>query len=300
MTTVNDLNCRLLCACNVTYEIAADGRFSPGQPYYDAVGFLKDTPPSIITGGRDGIDACYVGTCSDCVILAFRGTLPPAADVSSLLDWWQDFHARTISVDNLPGKVHEGFYASVQNIWERLLAEVKKQTAGGKPLYITGHSKGAPMATLASLMLNNIEGIKAKDVVTVASPNAGDGAFKKGYDALFSQTHYTYHLDMVPFLPPTKSVAEKFENIPLIGRIFEDYDKYDYQTVGSGIFINGEGQTISEAENPNAYKREIAGDLDDILGHLLLGGFPKVALAHSPTCGFGYMRGICQSTVCGS
>jgi hypothetical protein len=136
--------------------------------------------------------------------------------------------------------------------------------------------------------------------VTVASPNAGDSEFAKGYDALFSQTHYTNHLDMVPFLPPTKSVAEKFEHIPFIGKIFKDYDKYDYQTVGSGIFINGEGETTSEAENPSAYEREIENDLDDILGHLVLAGFPKLALAHSPTCGSGYMQGICQSTVCGS
>jgi hypothetical protein len=67
MTTVNDLNCRLLSACNVTYEIAAD--------------------------------------------------------LSSILDWWQDSHARTISVDNMPGKVHEGFYSSVQNIWKPLTSK---------------------------------------------------------------------------------------------------------------------------------------------------------------------------------
>ncbi len=296
MTATTDLNCRLLCACEVASDIKPDGSFKQVQPYYDAVGFTGE--PAIISGGIEGIDACLVGTCDDCVILAFRGTLPPAKDLPSILDWLQDFLAITISVEGLPGKVHDGFYRSVTKIWKKLLDEVKTQTKGGKPLYITGHSKGASMATLSSIMLNNLEGIKAKDVVTIASPNTGDGEFKKGYDAVFSQTRYTNHLDLVPFLPPTPAFAEKLEDLPLVGELFKDFAKCDYQPVGSGIFVNKEGGTISEAEHPAEYSEAITADLKEIGEKLEKLDIKTIASAHSEDCGSGYMKGVCGDAVC--
>ena len=298
MATITDLNCRLLCACEVASEIKSDGIFSPAQPYYEAVGFIEK--PTIISGGIDLIDACLVGTCSDCIIIAFRGTLPPSFHLPSIFDWLQDFLATTIPVENLPGKVHEGFYHSVTNIWDSLLAEVKLQlkNADGKTLYITGHSKGASMATLTSIMLNNLEGIKAQDVVTIASPNTGDSDFKKGYDAIFSQTRYINHLDLVPFLPPTPALAEVLEKLPLVGEKFKDFIQFDYQPVGSGVYINATGETTTEAKHPLEYPAEILSDLNDIKNKLEALDIKSVASAHSEDCGSGYMRGVCQSTVC--
>jgi hypothetical protein len=148
------LDCRMLSASVCAYYITLDGTFDPAAsaPYYDAVGYTA-APVPFVAG--DDIDACLVGTNGDGVILAFRGTLPPAPlTIASLLDWMGDFTADPISVEGIQGKVHQGFWDDLSLMWEPVLAEIKKQmTANGQklPLYITGHSKGGALASLAAI-----------------------------------------------------------------------------------------------------------------------------------------------------
>ena len=203
-----------------------------------------------------------------------------------------------ISVDGLPGKVHEGFYHSLVNIWEPLVAEVKKQIAGGKPLFITGHSKGASMATLASLLLNNTEKIHAAHVVNIASPNTANSAFKKSYNETITQTHYINHLDVVPFALPTPALAERLEHLPLIGKIFKNLAKFDYQTVGIGVFIPKTGKKIYEDKSPDEYLVAISTDLNDIQTALESLHIISIVEAHDERHGTRYMTRVCQNNAC--
>ena len=66
----------------------------------------------------DDINAGLVGTSEDGIIVAFRGTLGiDFKKVQTLLDWLNNFNAEPVAVDGLKGKVHKGFYDSVQSLW---------------------------------------------------------------------------------------------------------------------------------------------------------------------------------------
>ncbi len=135
--TGSTLQCRLMCASASAYGIdPATGVFTPPEPYYDGAGY-QATPVAIV-GGTKKIDAALVGTTTDGVVVAFRGTIPPGWTINSLLDWLQDFMAEPKAVSGLPGEVHTGFYDAVNAIWSEVQAAVGTPSL---PLYITGHSK---------------------------------------------------------------------------------------------------------------------------------------------------------------
>ena len=295
--SIFSLNCRLLCACEVAEEVLPGKPFSPDPRYLNPIGYHN--PPIIIKGGVDEIDVATLGTNDDGVILAFRGTLPPAPNVPAILDWLQDLLAVTVEVEGLPGRVHMGFYDAIQTIWKPLLAAVTAQVTSGKVLIITGHSKGAAVATIAAYMLHNA-GITAAKVIPFASPNPGDVDFAAGFQKIFSQTRYTNYMDIVPFLPPTPALAKRFEDLPEIGWLFKDFAKWNYAAVGNGIFVQENGSILNQAADPTAYAAAIGADLITI-GKVAetLAGLSEIGNAHSLMCGHGYMKGVCQNAVCG-
>src|SRR5207302_922825 len=96
------------------------------QPFYDGAGFLR--PPATVVAGVENIDACLVGTTADGVVVAFRGTLPiDQPGLNTLLDWFNNFIVLPVPGSGLPGHVHQGFLGSLENLWNPLFEEVKKQ-----------------------------------------------------------------------------------------------------------------------------------------------------------------------------
>ncbi len=126
------LVCRMMSSAACAYKIdTKTTQFTPSQPYYEAVEYK--TLPVPISGGSDNINAVLVGTTSDGIVIACRGTLPPAADLPSMLDWIQDvFFSMPKSVNGLPGKVHSGFYMAVN--FEGMMICLKKNDRSLKRL----------------------------------------------------------------------------------------------------------------------------------------------------------------------
>ena len=171
------LNCRLLCACAGAYDIdPATGRYQPldGDVYRPVVvGYLA--PPTPISGGDDGIDACLVGENADGVLVAFRGTLPPSwQSQASVLDWLQDLLAMPESRPNLPGKVHTGFFDATSAISAAIASEVLRlNPAGSKRVYVTGHSLGGAMASIGAYIMQGAPyAVRIEQVVTFALSTA--------------------------------------------------------------------------------------------------------------------------------
>jgi triacylglycerol lipase len=79
-------------------------------------------------------------------VLAFRGT-----EVSKREDVKIDIEATKISV--LDGRVHSGFRIAYESVARDIEANVLK--LNGIPLYITGHSLGAALATVATQRLEH-------------------------------------------------------------------------------------------------------------------------------------------------
>ena len=173
------LECRLLSACDCAYAIDQNGVFTAPAPYFDAAGFPAVGLPGVPTpfvGGQGNINAALVGTSSDGIVIAFRGTLvADIHDLPSLLDWAQDFEAAPISVACMPGEVHSGFWRGLDTIWNSVLAAVKAiLAAGDKPIYVTGHSKGGGFAHLAAMRLR-AAGIMPAEVYTLHIRRAARG-----------------------------------------------------------------------------------------------------------------------------
>ncbi|MBX7134589.1 MAG: lipase family protein [Fimbriimonadaceae bacterium] len=140
-------------------------------------------------------DACFLGWNADFAILAFRGTANAGGWVSNI--------ARSIP-ESRPrdyyGKIHPGFADGLDSLWEGLLAGLKDPDVAGKPLFITGHSRGGALATLAAQSLVYVH-LPAVAVYTYGAPRVGNSAFAAKYDIA---SHYRVEndKDIVPHVPP--------------------------------------------------------------------------------------------------
>jgi triacylglycerol lipase len=71
------------------------------------------------------------------------------------------------------GRVHRGFKAALDDVWEEMLPEIKILEARGIKIWVTGHSLGAALATLAADRLQDVQGL-----YTFGSPRVGDQGFQ--------------------------------------------------------------------------------------------------------------------------
>jgi triacylglycerol lipase len=298
------LVCRMMSSAACAYNIdTRTTQFTPSQPYYEAVEYK--TLPVPVSGGSDNINAVLVGTTSDGVVAACRGTLPPATDLPSMLDWIQDvFFSMPKSVNGLPGKVHSGFYMAVNSVWEPLLKEVSRQLDAAGPetdLYITGHSKGGGMASILAMLLNNESGLlnlhKPPQVFTFASPKPGDTDFAQVYNAKITQESYENYLDLVPFLPPSDSTIQFFAKIPFLGELFKKAEDWNYSPVGKRCYIEKNGSVVPATSPLDDFR------IGEIAFKFVQDDLQTVVDAHchlckSTDCAGGYMRGACQGDVC--
>lgn len=114
--------------------------------------------------------ALFTRTEPDCAVLVFRGTLglkDLITDVKfALADWLPN-----------AGKVHIGFRDALENVW----SQIETRLAGfPHPVFYTGHSLGAALATLAAARVM-VEGKLPRPAAlyTFGSPRVGDAAFTK-------------------------------------------------------------------------------------------------------------------------
>jgi hypothetical protein len=142
---------------------------------------------------------CYVANNDQFAIVAFRGSefwkkekerdlnevfadVKTNADIR-LTDW------------PLGGKVHRGFERALAEVWFDLLPHVTQLDSQGCKIWMTGHSLGAALATLAAGRYGNVQGL-----YTLGSPRVGNDEFKENWDVK------TYRIvnndDIVARLPP--------------------------------------------------------------------------------------------------
>ena len=76
------------------------------------------------------------------ICMAFRGT-------DEIADWLDNINAFT--TDALFGSFHRGFWNSVEDVWQTMDARVRElQKKLRRPVFLTGHSLGGAMATVAA------------------------------------------------------------------------------------------------------------------------------------------------------
>lgn len=153
---------------------------------------------------------CFVTHSNQIVVLAFRGTEIDNF-VGAFEDWMGNFDFAQVD-DESGGRVHRGFRRDLAEVWTnhgggKSLKEHLRElmTNGTRTLWITGHSLGAALATLAAERCAREGGFTVNGVYTFGSPRVGDSGFKQEYDArgLGSRTYrFVNNVDVCPRIPP--------------------------------------------------------------------------------------------------
>ena len=199
----------------------------------------------------------YVAASEDWIVLAFRGT--QVDDFwSSVIDWTVD--ARFVPVpDRNSHFVHSGFLHAVKEVWGDVRAYVASlQATRLRPLWITGHSLGAALATIAANLACDDQALGLRGVYTYGSPRVGDAAFGRAITA--PVLRFRHNSDLVT-------------NVPL-GLVFRH--------IGMLAFIDGAGHFHGAVTGPEELLLEAgsarmsAGEAHTLAGLLrgLHGGAP--------------------------
>jgi len=151
----------------------------------------------------------YFAARNDLQILVFRGTEPQRPE-----DILTDADCRLITAHG--GRVHKGFHDALKSVITPVAAEIRTLPGNSRKLWLTGHSLGGALATLAVIALDT-HGIHTDGISTYGQPRSGDAAFARAYRNRSngrSYRHVNFH-DCVTMLP-----------LPIMGYRHVGWEKY--------------------------------------------------------------------------
>jgi Lipase (class 3) len=240
------IDVRMICASNWAYAVLVGGEVPPLVPFEVESALAK--PVVGFATGSSRIDAAFIGSGPDGVVLSFRGTLPPSSPdhMQTLQDWLSDLEAVLVVGDKLPGRVHQGFLGALDALWPDVSTAVAQRMAESpvKHLTITGHSKGGAMAHLAAARFALSSIVHGSDITvrTFEGAHSGDQAFADGYQRLVPDAiRYEYQDDLVPHLPPSIMVRQLFKAEPFFKPLMAIDSGVDYAPAGRLQFIDWNG-----------------------------------------------------------
>ncbi len=127
-------------------------------------------------------------------------------------EWLQTINARQVVTSEVPefafpGAIHQGF-ARIYAGLSKAVIQAARQLDPAKPLLLSGHSLGSPLATLAALDIAERIPALAPNLrlYTYAGPRLGDPGFAEAFSRRIPNSYRVVNLaDLVPQLPPTKT-----------------------------------------------------------------------------------------------
>jgi hypothetical protein len=163
--------------------------------------------------GEPGPQAFIAGG-EELIVIAFRGTEINLADI--ITDAW----AQPIELSGkVPGRVHGGFGMTCSALWPDLLTKLtalRTQFPRAR-IWLTGHSLGGGLATMAAARLIFDEKVEVQGVLTFGTSVTGDEIFHRELDKALAGRHWRciHQLD-----PVTLDLsALKDSGIPFIDRV---------------------------------------------------------------------------------
>jgi len=195
--------------CLQSYQMLADFEsgtsFALPEPYVLQQQF---STPEHYPGESFSTDVpiAFVATANDAIYVVFRGT-------KTIAEWISD--AQFSQVPYAPvsggGAVEDGFDTIYATVRGAILSEVAGLAASGDyaTLYVTGHSLGASLATLAAPDLARQTPLSAPVLYNFASPRTGDPLFAALVDALPTSWRVVNTNDAVPKLPPAVALVDE-------------------------------------------------------------------------------------------
>ncbi|MEM1170857.1 MAG: lipase family protein [Cyanobacteria bacterium P01_H01_bin.35] len=137
-----------------------------------------------VTGDSKNSAQAILVEHEDYFCLAFRGT-------NELNDWFDNFNA--FLEKKLFGKFHRGFFYSVEDNWGPLFSKYQELRQKKKrPLFLTGHSLGGAMATIAAAKLI-YKGLPFISVYTFGQPRAVEIATARLFNIEAKSRFFRFH-----------------------------------------------------------------------------------------------------------
>lgn len=176
----------------------------------------------------------------DCIVVAFRGT-------DEIADWLDNIKAR--AVGHALGRVHRGFHEALWDVWPAMIRAVddwqpKRKNSKHLPIWLTGHSLGGAMATLAAAQLIE-EDRPFYGLYTYGSPRTGDRDFARTYniEAASRTFRFQNNNDIVTRVP---------------ARLM------NYSHVGKFVYISQKGELSTDAGRWFRFLDSVRGVIYDI------------------------------------
>lgn len=172
------------------------------------------------------------------IILAFRGT-----EACCLKDWMGN--ADIVTVKACGGRVHRGFSLGLEAIWQEILIQLQRFRTNNQTLFITGHSLGAALATLAAAKLPAV-GQAVQGLYTFGSPRVGCPEFAHAFNQSFKNRTFRFvnHNDLV-----TRVALRSL----------------GYDHVGKCLYFDAEGRLHEEIEFWHQFLDTVKGGMADFL-----------------------------------
>ncbi len=205
------------------------------------------------------------------IILCFRGT-----EANKFGDVLTDLFAWQTTESDGKAKLHDGFWTGLDGVWDELKKSLEADPLNEngfrntkqpelQKVWITGHSLGGALATLAAYRLVRREVLKPEQiggVFTFGQPRVGDGQFAREYkdvkykdvkheDAYLNDHHFRFvnNNDVVTTVPPKSLWIFSVLLQPLLSwssgsakgdkKGGEDLDRsFEYKDVGRVVLAN--------------------------------------------------------------
>ena len=153
------------------------------------------------------------------------------------------------------GRVHSGFKAALEGVWDDLLPEIQKLDEEGVAIWVTGHSLGAALATLAADRLDRVQGL-----YTFGSPRVGDYEFQRRFRPK-NAFRFVNGKDIVARVPP----YGRFRHVgkpKFIGREDDDLREPPGEIECSGNpgaddSAGGDGKSVSSVLIPDSIRDHV-------------------------------------------
>ena len=160
------------------------------------------------------------------IIISFTGT------EGKIADWVTDIKVfkETWIEANPMGEVHNGFYGALSSVWDELYEEIINLRTNNQSIWITGHSLGGALATLAAATLQlQAPDVKVGGVYTFGQPRIANHKFSKNYNAVLKNVTFrcVNNNDVVTRVPPQifgYSHIGKIKYFDADGKLFSDND----------------------------------------------------------------------------
>ena len=178
----------------------------------DKATFISRTDPgALIFSGRADTQVFVAGT-PQAIIVAFRGTEP-----NRVSDWKSDFQfrKRRVKVQRPYGQtkqtnsytfvgVHRGFWRALDIVWDEVIDQIRTLSNGTQSIWLTGHSLGGALASLAAFRLREQTDLSFSGLYTYGQPRVGSWKFSRRFQRHHQAQSFRFvnNNDFVTFVPP--------------------------------------------------------------------------------------------------